>query len=413
MQMHYDLPKKQAYLFCLFLLLYEISAYLSNDMIMPGMLSVVRDFSASEHYVSLSLTAFILGGASLQLILGPLTDRFRRKPVMLIGVGFFFVINLLFLLTYSIDQFIVLRFFQGMGLCFISVVGYATLQEICADITAVRITSIMGNITVMAPLAGPLLGVLFLSAYPWQIIFIFIAFTTAISFVGLWLYMPDPMSMRRLDGTVIQITLLKFTIIKNNYLLLMRNPYFIFGSICLGLSLVPLIAWIGTSPIILMKAGHMSLLKYGLLQVPIFVSAILGTVCMRYLLHFYSLEKLVFISSISLVICLFFTCGITYLFAGSPYALIVGLSCYLFMQSIGVASLTRLVLFSTSVPKGTASALMNSIEMILFGIGNQIGGMIYYSHSNFNFSLFCVGCGVLYSLCYWCGIHRGQVAKQD
>src|SRR4051812_756701 len=87
----YDYTKRQAHLFVIFLLVYEISTYVANDMIMPGMLNVVHYFQADESFVSASLTAFILGGASLQLFLGPLSDRFGRRPVMIAGATFFLI----------------------------------------------------------------------------------------------------------------------------------------------------------------------------------------------------------------------------------------------------------------------------------------------------------------------------------
>ncbi|HVT63039.1 MAG TPA: multidrug transporter MdfA, partial [Legionellaceae bacterium] len=69
-----NITRKQALLFAVFLVLYEFLTYIANDMIMPGMLSVVHTFQADESNVATSLTAYVLGGASLQLFLGPLSD---------------------------------------------------------------------------------------------------------------------------------------------------------------------------------------------------------------------------------------------------------------------------------------------------------------------------------------------------
>ncbi len=87
--LQYAYTKPHANLFVIFLLLYEISTYVANDMIMPGMLDVIHYFHAPESSVSASLTFFILGGASLQIFLGPLSDRFGRRPVMIAGALLF------------------------------------------------------------------------------------------------------------------------------------------------------------------------------------------------------------------------------------------------------------------------------------------------------------------------------------
>ena len=125
-----NITRGQAYAFACFLVLYEFLTYISNDMIMPGMIQVVHVFHAPESAISMSFTAYVLGGASLQLFLGPLSDCYGRRPVMLYGAFFFFICSFFIAVSNSIDQFMAARFFQGMGLCFICVVGYATLQEI-------------------------------------------------------------------------------------------------------------------------------------------------------------------------------------------------------------------------------------------------------------------------------------------
>lgn len=121
--------KKTEIFFVIFLLLYEFSVYIANDMIMPGMLHIVKEFSVSDSYIPSSLSAFILGGASLQVLLGPLSDRYGRRIVMLMGVTLFVLSNIANGFANSIEVFMISRFFQGMGICFIGVIGYATIQE--------------------------------------------------------------------------------------------------------------------------------------------------------------------------------------------------------------------------------------------------------------------------------------------
>lgn len=123
------IEKKYAFIFVAFLIIYEFSVYIANDMIMPGMIHIVKEFSASDVYIPSSLTAFILGGASLQIFLGPLSDRYGRRKIMLFGVTLFVLATIANGLVNSIQQFMVTRFFQGMGVCYIGVIGYATIQE--------------------------------------------------------------------------------------------------------------------------------------------------------------------------------------------------------------------------------------------------------------------------------------------
>ncbi|HBX11311.1 MAG TPA: multidrug transporter MdfA, partial [Leclercia adecarboxylata] len=120
---------RQALLFPLCLVLYEFSTYIGNDMIQPGMLAVVEQYNAGIEWVPTSMTAYLAGGMFLQWLLGPLSDRIGRRPVMLTGVVWFIVTCLATLLAQTIEQFMVLRFLQGISLCFIGAVGYAAIQE--------------------------------------------------------------------------------------------------------------------------------------------------------------------------------------------------------------------------------------------------------------------------------------------
>lgn len=395
-----EYPKNKAVLFVIFLLMYEICSYISNDMIMPGMISVIRSFSAAESMVSGSLTAFILGGASLQIFLGPLSDRFGRRAVMLSGASFFLICTLLIMISQSIQQFIVARFFQGMGLCFISVVGYATLHEIFNTLAAIRLISIMNIITIIAPLGGPLLGAIVIQHLSWQFIFLIIAIPVLISLIGLWLYMPETVGIKKIDGTIIDFTSLRSKVIKENYLALVKNKRFMQGSIALGMATIPIIAWIGVSPLILIKTAHLNVIHYALWQLPVFFSATFGNMAMRYLSRSIGLEKIIFLGSLFVFLSLLSTPFLSFLLQEHYVAIVLGISFYSFGLGLISAPLNRLTLFSTNVPKGTASALISICTMVLIALGNQCAGWVYLTRHNLYFALFCMSCGCIYFLIF-------------
>lgn len=149
---------RQALLFPLCLVLYEFSTYIGNDMIQPGMLAVVEQYQVSLDWVPTSMTAYLAGGMFLQWLLGPLSDRIGRRPVMLAGVVWFIATCLATLLAKNIEQFTFLRFLQGISLCFIGAVGYAAIQESFEEAVCIKITALMANVALIAPLLGPLVG---------------------------------------------------------------------------------------------------------------------------------------------------------------------------------------------------------------------------------------------------------------
>lgn len=71
---------------------------------------------------------------------------------------------------------------QGISLCFIGAVGYAAIQESFEEAVCIKITALMANVALIAPLLGPLVGAARVHVLPWEGMFILFAALAAISF---------------------------------------------------------------------------------------------------------------------------------------------------------------------------------------------------------------------------------------
>ncbi|WP_367608110.1 MFS transporter [Legionella sp. W05-934-2] len=402
-----NISRKQALIYAAFLVFYEFLTYIANDMIMPGMIRVVSSFHAPESYVANSLTAYILGGASLQIFLGPISDRHGRRPVMLFGVVLFFFCTLAIALSQSIEQFIIARFFQGMGLCFIGVIGYATLQEIFAEVDAVKLIAIMANVSILAPLVGPLLGSIVIHLFSWRWIFVGIAVLTIFSLIGLFRYMPESVGKKTTDGRVIPRVPLEPRIVLNNYRQLFSSRLFVMGSIAQSIIAIPCLCWIGLSPIMLILQEKLTILQYGLWQIPVFSASIIGNWALALLSGRVSMKVILFIGSITAIAGLLLMLVLTVCINASFIWLMPGLILYFFALGMSLAPLERKVLFATPVAKGTASALMTLILMILIAVGIEGGNRFYADHNNVYFAAYCALMAVLYGIALLLtGIHK-------
>lgn len=404
-----DITRKQAYQFAVFLVLYEFLTYVANDMIMPGMISVIASFHGPETAIASSLTMYLLGGASLLLILGPVSDRYGRRPLMIFGASFFFLCTVFIACSNSIDQFLAARFFQGMGLCFIAVIGYATLQEIFAEMDAIRLIAIMSSVSVIAPLLGPVLGALFIHYFSWRFIFVIIAAPALIALWGLWRYMPETVGKMKLDGEQIKVTSLSIRVIFNNYKALIQNRSFMLATIALGLLYLPCLAWIGLAPVILVLDGKLTVIQYGLWQLPVFGASILGVMFLHKMTHKHTVKVLIWIGFIIAAIGLLMMVIMSMMFGEHYIWLMPGLIVHFFGAGIVGTPLNRYVLFSTKISKGTATALLGMTMMTIESLGIEVVNVLYLSHSNRMFGLACAFAG-LASIVFWCGasFHRGK-----
>lgn len=393
-----SITKRQAMIFAGFLVMYEFLTYMANDMIMPGMLQVVKSFNAPETTVATSLTIYMLGGASLQLILGPISDSYGRRSIMLIGACLFVLFTLWIACSNSMSQFLIARFFQGMGLCFIGVIGYAVIQEIFEEMDAIRIISIMANAAILAPLLGPVIGAVFIYYTSWRYIFVCIALLGVVAFLGLLRYMPESLGQRKRDGTYLHKAPFCPRLIAQNYSKLLRNATFCFGTLAISVLGIPCIAWIALSPIILITEAKLSVIQYGLWQIPIFGASIIGNAVLHRLTHQYEIKPIIYIGTVVLIISMVLLYALPY-FLGNYYLyLIPGIIVYFSSISIIHAPLSRYCLFITSVSKGTATAVVSLAVMGIGAAGIEVANYFYSAHNNLNFSLCCVLMASLYLL---------------
>ena len=373
--------------FSLFFILYELTVYLSNDMIMPAMPQVVREFQASNRHIGLSLSLFILGGSMLQIFLGPIADRIGKRKVMLAGVALYLVATAFVPFSGSIGQFLTARFFQGMGSCFIFI-GYAAIHELFDDAEAVKLTAMLSNTTVFAPLIGPVVGSAVISMFPWQSIFGIGFVLGCIAWLGLFTFMPRTEAVKPAAD---------LASIRASYLTIVRNKKFMSGILIAAMAITPLTAWIGLSPLIIMEHMGKSYGTYILYQLVIFSGFIISTMAIQKLGDGFSLTRLIR-QGAGLAVIGMLGAGLVY---RHGHLFIVCM--FIFSAGFGLfnGALIRLSLTATGVSMNLTSSAMSLIYCVTIAAGvelyNLVGAHFHYSLASY--ALFNVPLGVLIGIC--------------
>src|SRR5438045_169742 len=105
---------------------------LSLNILAPAMAGLIVTFDADAGAVQLTLSLFLLGMAVSQLVLGPLSDRFGRRPVMLAGLALTVVANFAALAATSITGLIAARAVQAFGATCGIVIARAVIRDLYA-----------------------------------------------------------------------------------------------------------------------------------------------------------------------------------------------------------------------------------------------------------------------------------------
>jgi len=365
------LPPLQALGFCLAITLFEWLTYMASDMVMPAMLTVTRDLEAEAAHIPNAFNLYLIGGVCLQWLIGPLSDRFGRRPLLLCGCALFGVTCAAAVATPGIEVFNALRLLQGMGLGFVVAVSYPALQEVFCEADAVRLMALLGNVALLSPLLGPLLGSLLLEWLSWRELFLGLGLIATLTWLGLYACMPETIGVVRHDGGQQAPIPFSFRQIGSRYLALLRNHRFVGICLALGLMSLPLIAWIGLAPLLLVQLLGLTTREYALWQIPVFSAVIVGNLILDRLLASRDLPQLIRLALWPFCLGLL-TLIATAVTSLSLAGLMTGLGLYAVGLGMSNAALYRLALFSSDDSKGLVSAAIGMISIAVMGVGGSL-----------------------------------------
>ena len=148
---------------------------LSLNIFVPSMPGIQRVFDTDYASVQLTLTLYLIGFAVAQLLYGPLSDRFGRRPVLIAGQGVYLAGSLICLMASGIGVLIAGRAIQGIGACAGMVVARAIIQDIYEREKRAVMLAYVHSAMAAAPMVGPSIGGLLEVWFGWQASFVLIA----------------------------------------------------------------------------------------------------------------------------------------------------------------------------------------------------------------------------------------------
>ena len=146
-------------------------APMSIDMYLPSLPAIGESLGAGAAQTQTTVAAFFAGMAIGQFLYGPASDRFGRRPPILVGVAIYVAASAACALATSIDTLIAARFVQALGGCAGGVVARAVVRDRFDHTETARMLSLLTLIMGIAPIVAPLLGGLVLEIAGWRAIF--------------------------------------------------------------------------------------------------------------------------------------------------------------------------------------------------------------------------------------------------
>lgn len=240
----------------IFLVLISALGSFVNDMYTPSLPRMCKFFGCSVSLAQIGLTTGMIGLATGQLVLGPVSDRIGRLPVLYGSLVLFIIAAVASVFSPNIHVFNICRFFQGAG----ASGGYFLARTIPADIykgrNLARLMALIGAINGIAPASAPVIGGVTADSFGWKGVFVLLTiFAIVILIAAKGMKESLPLSNRATG---------KWWNTFGGYKVLLANKAFMTHVSFKGLALGLLFSYISATPFILQTKYGLSQTYYGL-----------------------------------------------------------------------------------------------------------------------------------------------------
>ncbi|MEX9252372.1 purine nucleoside transporter PunC [Pseudenterobacter timonensis] len=241
----------------------SVLGFLATDMYLPAFAAMQADLQTPAAAISASLSLFLAGFAFAQLLWGPLSDRFGRKPILLAGLTIFALGCIGMLWVRDATWLLALRFIQAVGVCAAAVTWQALVTDYYPANRTNRIFATIMPLVGLSPALAPLLGSWILAHFDWQAIFatLFII-TLALMLPALTL---KPAPVKKAESQQARVT----------FFSLLRSRAYNGNVLIYAACSASFFAWLTGSPFILHDMGY-SPAVIGLSYVPQTIAFLVG-----------------------------------------------------------------------------------------------------------------------------------------
>ena len=228
------------------LMLMVIFSPLAIDIFLPALPIMASDFSVSLPTMQWSISIFMLSMGLGQLFTGPLTDKYGRKPVAIIGIAVYALSSLLTVYASSIELHLFSRLIQGFGTCAVAVAAFSVVRDKFDAIQSGVMYSYLNGLICCIPALAPILGSWLTQTFNWQSNFVFMILYAIVAGLLIAYYLIEsnqtPIEQRRLINP--------FKI--SRYKSVITNKVFLFHAIVVMIAMGVILAYVSSSPAWLM-----------------------------------------------------------------------------------------------------------------------------------------------------------------
>jgi DHA1 family bicyclomycin/chloramphenicol resistance-like MFS transporter len=341
-------------------------APISLYLLVPALPVLATTFGRDISIAQMTVSLYMVGIACSQIIMGPLSDRFGRRPVLLAGLGLMVAASAGCIFAETLPQLIAARFLQALGGATGMVVSRAIIRDLYSRDRISAMISLVIAVMMIAQMLSPLTGGLLETAFGWHSIFYVITAASLAIAVAIALTLPETRRERTEGGGF-----------RGDVGSLFTNRAFVGYLLCQVLASQIIFAFAGGGPYIVVTQMGRSSAEYGAWFATTGFAYLIGNLfCVRFAPH-HSLEKLIWF-------------GLALQFAGSLLNLVWGVTglnqapSWLFGTQMIVMVANAFVMSNSAAgaisirpeAAGTASGAMGFLQMGIGSLVSQFGAYL-------------------------------------
>ncbi len=340
---------------------------LSMDMYLPSLPDIARVLQAPTARVQLTISSYLIGFAVGQVIYGPLSDRYGRRPVLLGALILYATATLVCAATQSIDTLIAARFVQAIGGSGSIVLARAMVRDLYSGVRAGRELSLMGSIMGFAPIMAPMIGGILQTAFGWRASFILLGGIAVIALIVVGRLLPETLHRRASEP-------ISLSSILRNYGAVLRHRGFLAYLGIITATYAGLFAWVAGGSVVLQGVYGLSAFAFGFTFAIGAAGYVLGTMIAARRVLRLGLDR-----TIGIGVVLVAAGGLAVaavVAAGIPNAVWLVVAMALYLAGLGLSMPQAMAGALTPFPDraGTASSLMGFVQQTVAAIVAAVVG---------------------------------------
>jgi DHA1 family bicyclomycin/chloramphenicol resistance-like MFS transporter len=226
---------------------------LSTDMYLAALPLLVTTWRQPLATVNLTLIGFFVTYCGFLLIYGPLSDRYGRRPPLLVGLVIYVIASLLCAGAGNVQHMIFARVLQGAGAAGASSIAFAICKDLFDSRLRQRIFLQLGVIVAAAPMIAPIIGGFIIESFSWRWVFVLQAVLGIVACTGVWL----------MDESLRELSTGRLTRVFACYIRLVGNMRFFLPTLIFSIIGIPFFAFIAVSSDVYISILGYSEREYG------------------------------------------------------------------------------------------------------------------------------------------------------